>query len=156
RRSSGRGGTGDRDGPPRSSCRGRGNRRPNCDCSRTGGQRETEGRFAMSEDQGQLAATAALEGDRYLTLGNLPEALAAYERAVKRAPRQIAYRYKRALAKARAGMLTEARTELEVLVELEPGHTAYRVALERLQRQERAALDSQARQGDVAVPADHR
>jgi CheY-like chemotaxis protein len=86
----------------------------------------------MNEDQGTLAATAALEGDHHLAAGRLAEAIAAYDRAVKRAPRQIDYRYKRAMAKARAGLLTEARTELEVIVELEPDHPGYRAALEHL------------------------
>lgn len=93
----------------------------------------------MSEDLGRLAATEALAGDRLLALGKVGDALAAYDRAVKRAPRQITYRYKRALAKARAGMLIEARTEMEVLVELEPDHAAYRIVLDHLLEQEHLA-----------------
>jgi CheY-like chemotaxis protein len=90
----------------------------------------------MNGEHGVLAATAALEGDRHFAQGRLDDAIAAYDTAVKRAPRQIDYRYKRALAKARSGLLTEARTELEVIVELEPEHPIYRVALEQLRKTE--------------------
>jgi CheY-like chemotaxis protein len=90
----------------------------------------------MNEEYSTLAATAALEGDRLFAQGRLDDAIAAYDKAVKRVPRQIDYRYKRALAKARSGLLTEARTELEVIVELEPEHPIYRVALEQIRKTE--------------------
>src|SRR5712692_3469691 len=90
----------------------------------------------MRDDLGAQAAAAyeaAYEGDVLLGQNQLPAAIRAYDRAVKLAPRHLGLRFKRALAKAQHGLLHEARTELEVLVEMEAENGDYVAALQHIQ-----------------------
>ncbi len=70
----------------------------------------------------------------YLRAGRVPEALAAYERAVKLAPGRGALWRGLARARQRSGDLVGAAHAARRAVELDPGDDAARALLQRLER----------------------
>ena len=108
-------------------------------------------------DSATVAEQAAEEAEGLLSQRKLPEALEAFNRAVKLAPHSNTYRYKRAVAKAQSGLLDQAAAELDLLCELEPQDASYAVALQDVRKQLRQqagggqAAGSEASQTPIVV-----
>lgn len=73
-------------------------------------------------------------GRACLDRGDLGCAVSAFSEAVVDAPSVPRYRYNLALALAKVGALEQARTELEIALELDPRHMPARRLLDRVHR----------------------
>ncbi len=98
------------------------------------------------EVQQQLASArlAAIEGQRLFEAGHLPEAIAAFERAVAAAPADVGTRWNLGVARFQAGQLEAAIGDLLEAARLEPGNAEIRFNL--------ATVLAAAGRSDEAIP----